>query len=215
MPVFNSPESTRLFYFNHTFTDNTMPKKTLHTPLEEGEITDLNLGDIVYLSGDVYTARDQAHHRILDYVDTGKKIPIKTGAVIYHCGPLVRPQEDNWQILAAGPTTSARMNAATPAVIKQLRIRAIIGKGGMDAQTRTAMRDYGCVYLAITGGAAVLAAAGIKAVKAVYWDDLGMAEAVWHFMVEDFGPLVVSIDANGNSLYERINTAAKRNVLAF
>jgi fumarate hydratase subunit beta len=192
-----------------------MPKKTLHTPLEKAEITDLNLGDIVYLSGDVYTARDQAHHRILDYADRSKKLPIKTGAVIYHCGPLVRQQEDNWQILAAGPTTSARMNAATPAVIKQLRIRAIIGKGGMDAQTRTAMRNYGCVYLAITGGAAVLAAAGIKAVKAVYWGDLGMAEAVWHFLVEDFGPLVVSIDANGNSLYERINAAAKRNVLVF
>jgi len=193
-----------------------MPKKTIHTPLEEADITALNLGDIVHLSGDVYTARDQAHHRILDYTYTGKKLPIKTGAVIYHCGPLVRTQEeDNWQILAAGPTTSARMNAATPAVIKQLRIRAIIGKGGMDAQTRTAMRDYGCVYLAITGGAAVLAATGIKAVKAVYWDDLGMTEAVWHFLVEDFGPLVVSIDANGNSLYERINAAAKRNVLAF
>jgi len=193
-----------------------MPKKTLHTPLEKAEITDLNLGDIVYLSGDVYTARDQAHHRILDYADTGKELPINTGAVIYHCGPLVRPQEeDNWQILAAGPTTSARMNAATPAVIKQLRIRAIIGKGGMDAKTRTAMRNYGCVYLAITGGAAVLAAAGIKAVKAVYWEDLGMAEAVWHFLVEEFGPLVVSIDANGNSLYERINAAAKRKVQAF
>ena len=192
-----------------------MPKKTLKTPLEKGDITDLNLGDIVYLNGDVYTARDQAHHRILDYADTGKKLPIKTGAVIYHCGPLVRPQEDNWQILAAGPTTSARMNDATPAVIKQLRIRAIIGKGGMDTQTRTAMRDYGCVYLAITGGAAVLAAAGIKAVKAVYWEDLGMAEAVWHFLVEDFGPLVVSIDADGNSLYERINAAAKRKVQAF
>ena len=193
-----------------------MPKKTLHTPLEEADITDLNLGDIVYLSGDVYTARDQAHHRILDYADTGKKLPIKIGAVIYHCGPLVRQQEeDNWQILAAGPTTSARMNEATPAVIKQLRIRAIIGKGGMDLATRDAMRDYGCVYLAITGGAAVLAAAGIIAVKAVYWDDLGMAEAVWHFLVEDFGPLVVSIDTDGNSLYERINEAAKRNVLAF
>lgn len=192
-----------------------MPKKTLHTPLEEADITDLNLGDIVYLNGDVYTARDQAHHRILDYTDTGKELPIKTGTVIYHCGPLVRPQEeDNWQILAAGPTTSARMNEATPAVIQQLRIRAIIGKGGMDIATRAAMRDYGCVYLAITGGAAVLAAAGIKAVKAVYWDDLGMAEAVWHFLVEEFGPLVVSIDANGNSLYERINAAAKRKVQA-
>ena len=191
-----------------------MPRKNLHTPIAEAEISDLNLGDIVYLNGDVYTARDQAHHRILDYADSGKEVPIKSGATIYHCGPLVRPQGNNWQIIAAGPTTSARMNEPTPAVIKQLRIHAIIGKGGMDIATRAAMRKYGCVYLGITGGAAVLAATRTKAVKAVYWADLGMPEAVWHFIVEDFGPLVVSIDADGDSLYERTNEAAKRNVMA-
>lgn len=181
-----------------------MPKKYLYTPLEKWEITALNLGDLVYLSGDVYTSRDRAHQRILDYASKGKEIPIKNCAVIYHCGPLVRPRGDGeWEIIAAGPTTSARMNDATPKVLEKLRIRVIIGKGGMDASTRAAMRDYGCVYLAITGGVGVLAATRIKTVENVYWADLGMAEAVWHLRVAEFGPLVVSIDARGNSLYVR------------
>ncbi|MFZ2070841.1 MAG: FumA C-terminus/TtdB family hydratase beta subunit [Halobacteriota archaeon] len=187
-----------------------MHKKYLHTPLEKGEITALNLGDLVYLSGDVYTARDRAHQRILDYASKGKEIPVKNCAVIYHCGPLVRLREDGeWEIIAAGPTTSARMNEATPKVLEKLRIRAIIGKGGMDASTRAAMRDYGCVYLAMTGGAAVLAATRIERVENVHWTDLGMAEAVWHLRVAEFGPLVVGIDARGNSLYVRIHEAAK------
>ncbi len=123
-------------------------------------------------------------------------------------------REEEWEIIAAGPTTSARMEDTTPEVIEKLRIRAIIGKGGMGILTREAMRKYGCVYFSMTGGAAVLAATCIKAVKAVYWEDLGMAEAVWHLLIEDFGPLVVSIDANGNSLYEEIEEEARRKVLA-
>ncbi|MCW7070847.1 MAG: FumA C-terminus/TtdB family hydratase beta subunit [Methanophagales archaeon] len=201
-----------------------MTKKKLHTPLEESEIKQLRLGEVVSLSGEIYTARDRAHQRILKYSrekhekgtergkerERGKKIPIKKGAVIYHCGPLVRMREGKvgeGEILAAGPTTSARMDAATPEVIEKLGIRAVIGKGGMGVSTREAMRKYGCVYLAMTGGAGVLAATRIKTVKAVYWEDLGIAEAVWHLLVEDFGPLVVSIDVRGNSLYEKINYA--------
>ncbi len=191
-------------------------KKKLFTPLEEGEIKELKLGDVVYLSGEVYTARDKAHQRIIEYEreGRGKEIPIKKGAVIYHCGPLIRMREEEWEIIAAGPTTSARMEDTTPEVIEKLRIRAIIGKGGMGILTREAMRKYGCVYFSMTGGAAVLAATCIKAVKAVYWEDLGMVEAVWHLLIEDFGPLVVSIDANGNSLYEEIEEEARRKVLA-
>ena len=197
-----------------------MEKKIrLSTPLEEEEIRKLQLGDIVYLSGDVYTARDKAHHRIIEYEKRGKEIPIKKGAVIYHCGPLVRRQRSidrgEWEIVAAGPTTSARMDAVTPAVIEKLRIRAIIGKGGMGIHTRDAMCKYGCVYFAITGGAAVLAATQIKSIKAVYWEDLGMAEAVWHLLLDDFGPLVVCIDANRNNLQEEIEEEARRKVLAY
>lgn len=189
-------------------------KKRLFTPLEEEEIKELQVGDIVYLSGEVYTARDKAHNRIIEYKTRGKEIPIEKGAVLYHCGPLMRKSNEKWEIIAAGPTTSSRMEATTPQLIEMLRIQGIIGKGGMSISTREAMQKYGCVYFAITGGAAVLAATRIKAIKAVYWADLGMAEAVWQFLVEDFGPLVVGIDANGNSLYEEINEEAKRKVLA-
>jgi len=187
-------------------------KKKLFTPFEEGEIKELKLGDVVHLTGEVYTARDRAHHRIIEYEREGKEIPIEKGAVIYHCGPLMRMREGEWEIIAAGPTTSARMEATTPEVIEKLGIRAIIGKGGMGVSTREAMRKYCSVYLAMTGGAAVLAATRIKAVKTVYWEDLGMAEAVWHLLVDDFGPLVVSMDASGNSLYEEIAEEAKRKV---
>jgi fumarate hydratase subunit beta len=193
-----------------------MMKKRLFTPLKEEEIRDLQVGDIVYLSGEVYTARDKAHNRIIEYTikDAEEEIPIEKGAVLYHCGPLMRKSNEKWELIAAGPTTSSRMDATTPQVIETLRIRGIIGKGGMGIATREALQRYGCVYLAMTGGAAVLAATRIKAVKAVYWADLGMAEAVWHLVLEDFGPLVVSIDAHGNSLYEERNEAAKRKVLA-
>ena len=192
-----------------------MLKKTLHTPLGEGEIKRLQLGDIVYLSGELYTARDRAHHRILEYERVGKEIPIKKGSVVYHCGPLVRREKDRreWEIIAAGPTTSARMDEAAPEVIEKLGIRAVIGKGGMDIPTREAMRNYKCVYLSMTGGAAVLAATRIKAVKAVYWESFGMAEAIWHFLIDDFGPLVVSIDASGNSLYEVVKEEAQGKLL--
>jgi fumarate hydratase subunit beta len=193
-------------------TERIMQKKKLHTPLAEEELKQLRLGDIVYLTGGVYTARDKAHQRIIEYKRAGKEIPIEKGAVIYHCGPLMRMREGDWELIAAGPTTSARMEAATPEILETLGIRAIIGKGGMGISTRAAMRKYGCVYLAMPGGAAVLAAARIKAVKAVHWEDLGMAEAVWHLLVEDFGPLVVSIDAGGNSLYEGIEKEARRKV---
>lgn len=189
-------------------------KKKLFTPLEEEEIKELKLGDVVHLSGEVYTARDKAHQRIIEYERVGKEIPIEKGAVIYHCGPLMQMRVGEWEIIAAGPTTSARMEATTPKVIEKLGIRAIIGKGGMGFSTIEAMRKYGCVYFSMPGGAAVLAATRMEAVKAVYWEDLGMAEAVWHLLVEDFGPLVVSIDAGGNSLYEEIEGEARGKVLA-
>ncbi len=194
-----------------------MLKKKLATPLREEEIKELKVGDVVYLNGDVYTARDKAHQRIIEYhgTDAEAEIPIENGAVLYHCGPLMRKSDGDWEIIAAGPTTSSRMEATTPEIIEKLRIRGIIGKGGMGNGTRTALQRYGCVYFAMTGGAAVLTAARIKAVKAVYWADLGLAEAVWQLRVEEFGPLVVSMDAHGDSLYEQIAETAQRNVRAW
>lgn len=214
-----------------------MLNKKMTTPVLEEELNGLQVRDIVYLSGDIYTARDKACQRIVDYTTntsststkslgtcSEKDIPVPEGAILYHCGPLIRRKSNgkgngngngDWEIIAAGPTTSSRMEDTAPEVIERLRIRAIIGKGGMGVSTIAAMRKYGCVYLAMTGGAAVLAAACIKAIKGVYWIDLGLAEAVWHIHVEDFGPLVVCIDTRGNSLYEEIAEEAKKRYVYF
>jgi len=188
----------------------------LTTPVAEEAIAELQVGEVVYLTGELFTARDRAHQRLLECLTAGKgsEIPLPTGAVLYHCGPVVRRRNDSWEVLAAGPTTSARMDLLTPALIEQRQIRAVIGKGGMGDTTRAAMQRNGCVYLAMTGGAAVLAAARIKAVQGVYWLDLGMAEAVWQLQVEEFGPLVVGIDAHGASLYEQVTAEARRQLAA-
>jgi fumarate hydratase subunit beta len=188
----------------------------LTTPVAEEAITELQVGEVVYLTGELFTARDRAHQRLLECLtaDKGSEIPLSTGAVLYHCGPVMRRRNGSWEVLAAGPTTSARMDLLTPALIEQRQIRAVIGKGGMGDATRAAMQRHGCVYLAMTGGAAVLASARIKAVKKVYWIDLGMAEAVWQLQVEEFGPLVVGIDAHGASLYEQVTAEARRQLAA-
>ena len=190
--------------------------KRLITPVTAEAVKQLRAGDIVHLSGEVYTARDRAHQRIIELARRGAdaEIPIPRGAILYHCGPVMRMHEGVWEVIAAGPTTSTRMEAFTPEVIGALRIRGLIGKGGMGSETKAALERYGCVYFALTGGAAVLAATQVKEVEAVYWEDLGLAEAVWHLRVEDFGPLVVSMDTRGNSLYEHITEAARRNVRA-
>ncbi|HDS45102.1 MAG TPA: fumarate hydratase [Methanomicrobia archaeon] len=190
--------------------------KRVITPVDAGEVKRLRVGDIVQLSGEVYTARDRAHERIIALARRGAdaEIPIPRGAILYHCGPVVRLRGGVWEIIAAGPTTSTRMEAFTPEVVEQLQIRGLIGKGGMGSATKAALARYGCVYFALTGGAAVLAATQVKEVEAVYWEDLGLAEAVWQLRVEDFGPLVVSMDAHGNSLYEEIAEAARRNLRA-
>jgi fumarate hydratase subunit beta len=123
----------------------------------------------------------------------------------------MRKTGDKWVAVAAGPTTSSRMNSLEPQFIEKFRPGAIIGKGGMSQPTVDAMKKYGCVYLAITGGAAVLAAQGIKSVSGVEWFELGMPEAIWILNAENFGPLTVAIDAHGNSLYADVNLKIKEN----
>jgi len=183
--------------------------KRLTTPLKEEIVRDLNLGDIVYITGTIYTARDETHLKLLE---EGSPVDLE-GSVIFHCGPIVRKKDEVWEIVAAGPTTSSRMNSLEPETIKRFKIRGIIGKGGMDTGTLKAMEGYGCVYLAITGGAALLAANAVTKVETVYWLDLGMPEAMWVFCVKDFGPLVVAMDAKGESIYANIDKLVQKRLL--
>ena len=185
-----------------------MTDKTIKTPLGEAGVQALQLGDIVYLDGMVYTMRDEAHLRALELHEKGQPLPVDLrGAAVYHCGPITAKTDGGWRVVAAGPTTSARMNSLEPRFIDAFGVRAIIGKGGMDRGTLDAMQAHGCVYLAITGGAAVLAARGVRAVDGVDWLDLGMPEALWHLRCLQLGPLIVAMDARGNSIYQSVEKA--------
>jgi len=169
----------------------------LETPLSKDDILKLRTGDVVYISGEIVTARDKAHQRALEE----GKFPanIENGA-LFHAGPIAKKNGD-WKIVAIGPTTSSRMNSLEPDFIKKFRISAIIGKGGMSSSVIEAMKGN-CIYLSMTGGCAALAAKSIRVVKDVHWPELGIPEAVWVLEVENLGPLVVGIDAEGNSIYK-------------
>ena len=180
----------------------------LNLPVGREEIERIKAGDIIYVNGIVVTARDEAHERALEYFREGKSLPVDFSRVaVYHCGPVMKKNEE-WHVIAAGPTTSRRMELFEYDFIKNFGTRIIVGKGGMGEKTAKACREYGAIYAAFTGGAAVLAANAIKKVKGVEWLDLGMPEALWIFEVENFGPLVVTIDAHGNNLTEEIKNKA-------
>lgn len=182
----------------------------LKTPLKKEDIEKLSAGDIVYLSGEILTARDEAHARILEMGEKKEELPFSLeGAVIYHCGPLMRKTENGgWKVVSAGPTTSGRMSKMTPSLLKTHEVRAIIGKGGMKGVV-DALKNRS-VYLAYTGGCAALAAELIKEVKAVHWLDLGMPEAVWVLRVEEFGPLIVGIDTKGKDIFAEVREKARK-----
>ncbi|BEP18315.1 FumA C-terminus/TtdB family hydratase beta subunit [Pyrofollis japonicus] len=184
----------------------------LRTPLSEEDVRQLRVGDTVYLSGIIFTARDAAHRKILDLINRGEPLPFDPkGLAVYHVGPVVRKKNSEWEVIAAGPTTSARLEPVEHEFIAKTGVRMVIGKGGMGKKTAEACKKYGAVYAVFTGGAAVLAAQAIKRVVDVYWlDELGIPEAVWLFEVENFGPLTVTIDSTGKNYYDEILENAKK-----
>jgi fumarate hydratase subunit beta len=188
-----------------------MPTYNLTTPISEETIRSLRVNDIVYITGTIFTARDEAHERALEWFEAKKKLPINpSGLCVFHCGPIVRETETGWEVVAAGPTTSTRMEMFEDKFIEAFGIRVIIGKGGMGSKTAAAMKKFGAVYGAFTGGAAVLAAKAIRRIINVEWLDLGMPEALWIMEVEKFGPLIVSIDSTGENLFERVNISVEK-----
>ena len=168
----------------------------LRIPLGE-EVLALHAGDHVELTGVVYTARDEAHLRMQK-----EGIPFDPkGAVIYHCGPVIL----DTRVVAAGPTTSARMNELSGFLIDK-GVRALIGKGGMGTRVLGQLKNKG-VYLAFTGGCAALAADRMK-LKGVFFEDLGMAEAIWVIELDRL-PLVVGIDSHGNDIFRDVSKHAE------
>lgn len=184
----------------------------LTTPISEEQIRKLKVNDVIYITGTIVTARDQAHKRALQFHKEEKTLPIKLeGLAVFHCGPIVKKEVDEWIVVAAGPTTSTRMDIFEDEFIESFKVRVIIGKGGMGKRTTDAMQKYGAIYGAFTGGAAVLAAKAIKCVKNVEWLDLGMPEALWIFEAKEFGPLTVAIDSHGNNLFEDVKKTTEEN----
>jgi len=169
----------------------------LTTPLGD-EVLRLSAGDRITLTGTVYTARDRAHARMCS-----QGIPFNPcGAAIYHSGPIVFENS----IVAAGPTTSSRLDRFT-GFLMDAGVRALIGKGGMGAASVAALQGRG-VYLAYPGGCAPLAASRMT-LQDVLWEDLGMAEAVWVIQLDRL-PLTVGIDARGGDLFGSVRAEAAR-----
>jgi len=186
----------------------------LKTPISEADVRKLKAGDVVYISGLMFTARDSAHKKMLEIAKKGEDLPFDPkGLVVYHVGPVVKKIDSGWKIVAAGPTTSARMEALEAEFIRTFNVRGIVGKGGMFEKTTQACKEFGAFYGAFVGGCAILAAKAIERVEAVYWlEELGIPEAVWLLRVNKFGPLIVAIDSHGNNLFLDVLSKARENL---
>ena len=170
----------------------------LTTPVTREDLAPLRAGDTVLLSGTIYTARDAAHLRMMELLDRGEPLPFPVeGSALYYVGPT--PERPGEVIGSAGPTTSGRMDAYSPRLL-DLGQAGMIGKGARNQAVKEAVVRNGAVYLAALGGAGALAAASVKALEVICWEDLG-CEAVRKLEVENF-PLTVILDPQGGDLYE-------------
>lgn len=175
----------------------------ISAPFTKEKILALKVGDMVELSGIVFTGRDAVHKWLSEGNEPPADFSFRDG-IIYHCGPVVMKKKGKWVVTAAGPTTSIREEPYQAGVIERFGVRAVIGKGGMGEKTRLACQKFGCVYLHAVGGAAQVLAEAIKEVEGVYGlEKFGSPEAIWKLRVENF-PVVVTIDAHGNSLHKDI-----------
>jgi fumarate hydratase subunit beta len=170
----------------------------LKTPLSAQDINALHAGDVVFLSGTIFTARDKAHA----ILKSGKNPVELKGAVVYHCGPLISGD----RVISAGPTTSGRMARYTELIL-DLGVLAIIGKGGLPSLP---FRDR-AVYLAYPGGCGAAAAQQLR-MRGVHFEELGMAEAMWEFEAKDLGPMIVAIDVHGGDLYQEVRRSLKKSM---
>lgn len=180
-------------------------KKIINLPLTDDNVMSLKAGDFVLLSGTIVTGRDRIHKYLVEQRPRKEDIPFDLkGAVLYHCGPVMQMTEEGYKAVAAGPTTSMRVEMYEPAVIREYGLRGIIGKGGMGSGTLEALKETGSVYFQTVGGAAAYLADRIKKTLNVWkLDDFGPTEAMWLFEIEDF-PVIVTMDSQGNNMHSEI-----------
>ncbi|EGQ26284.1 L(+)-tartrate dehydratase subunit beta [Sporosarcina newyorkensis 2681] len=179
-----------------------MSKKVLTTPIKDEDLKDIQIGDIIYLTGTIVTCRDVAHRRLIE-----EKISLPVdlkGNAIFHAGPIVKDHgNEDYEIISIGPTTSMRMEKFEKEFIEQTGVKLIVGKGGMGRNTEEGCREQKALHLVFPAGNAVYAATKVERIKEVHWKDLGMPESLWVCEVKEFGPLIVSIDSEGNNIFER------------
>ena len=176
----------------------------LSSPISEEAIRELKVGDQVLISGTVFTGRDAVHKYLHDGGARPSGVNLD-GGILYHCGPVVlKDDNDEWKVTAAGPTTSMREEPYQGDILRQFGIRGVIGKGGMADKTLAACKEHGAVYFHASGGAAQVLAEGITKVRDVHMlEEFGSPEAIWEFEVMDF-PAVVTMDSHGQSLHKDI-----------
>lgn len=184
-----------------------MPKK-LELPIDEKAIRELRVGDEVEFSGMIVTGRDAAHKYLVKHGHDATFDQMARNTFLYHCGPVVRREGEEWKFVAAGPTTSIREEPYEDKVIETYGVRGVIGKGGMGPRTLAALQKFGSVYLHAIGGLAIVLAQRVVKVHGVYkLDELGVPEAMWHLEVKDF-PVVVTMDSHGGSLHKEMADAS-------
>jgi len=180
----------------------------LDLPVSEEMLRSLRIGDEVLIGGTVVTARDVAHKFMVEKKPEFLR-PVLRGAVIYHCGPIMKRAGEEWKVIAAGPTTSSREEPYQADVIETYRVAGVIGKGGMGEKTSAALKQFGAVYFHAVGGAGTLLAACVRRVREVLMlDEFGAPEAFWVLDVADF-PAVVTMDSAGGSLHREVLKASE------
>ena len=179
-----------------------MSKKILTTPIGAEDLADIKIGDVIYLTGHIVTCRDVPHRRV---VEEGRDLPLDIrGGAILHAGPIIRKTDDkSFEMVSVGPTTSMRMEKFEREFIAKTGVRLIVGKGGMGEGTMSGCKEFGAIHCVFPAGCAVVAATQVEEIESADWTELGMPETLWKCRVKEFGPLIVSIDAHGNNLFEQ------------
>lgn len=173
--------------------------KKITTPFEASDISNLKAGDAVSITGVIYTARDKAHQRMVETLAQGKELPVDlSGQVIYFAGPT--PPKPGQAIGSVGPTTSSRMDAFSPVLIRQAGLKGMIGKGPRSEDVVEAMQEKGALYLVAVGGTGAAISNSVKKAEVIAYEDLG-TEAIRRLEVEDFAA-IVAIDASGSDLFK-------------
>lgn len=180
----------------------------LNLPINDDCVETLKIGDTVYLTGVVCTARDMAHLKIKHLLEEGKPLPVDwRGGAVIHAGPVVIKNENKWKLSVIGPTTSIRMEPYA-AMVGDLGVKLIVGKGGMAGASLQQFSQHKQAYLQAPPGCAVLLASGVTEVLDAFWLENGMPEAMWVLKVKQFGPFIVTMDSQGHSRYDELRESA-------